>query len=315
MCKLYFVMYDIYIMNLVSVDLNLFVVLHAVLEERSATRAAARLHLTQSAVSNALARLRVLLGDQLVVRTGRGLTPTPRALAMQPQLDAALKALEGAAQDLTNFDLAASTREWVMAFAELYGPILLPALRERLQQEAPNTSLRVMTVDQIDAAGALARGELDLYLGIPSKLPAGWRSEPAFTDDTVGIMRANHPAARQPMTLERFVDLPHAHVRITPERGREVDNALARVGHTRRLMLIVPHFSSVFAVVESSDCVAAVPRTLANYYAQRLALSIFEIPLTLPKHEVNLHWHARADADPGVIALRTMVRDILRTPQ
>ena len=308
-------MYVIYLVNLGSVDLNLFVVLHAVLEERSATRAAARLHLTQSAVSNALARLRVLLGDQLVVRTGRGLTPTPRALAMQPQLEAALKALEGVAQDLTNFDLATSTREWVMAFAELYGPFLLPALLHRLQQEAPNTSLRVMTLDQMYATGALARGELDLYLGIASKLPAGWRSEPAFADDTVGIMRADHPAARQPMTLERFVSLPHAHVRVTPERGREVDDALARVGHMRRLMLIAPHFSSVIAVVESSDCVAAVPRKLANHYAQRLALSIFELPLTLPKHEVNLHWHARADADPGVIALRAMVRDILGAPQ
>ncbi len=302
-------------MNLASVDVNLFVVLHAVLEERSATRAAARLHLTQSAVSNALARLRALLGDQLVVRTGRGLTPTPRAVAMQPLLDAALKALEGAAQNLTNFDLATSTREWVMAFAELYGPLLLPALLFRLQQEAPNTSLRVMTVDQMEATGALARGELDLYLGIAGKLPAGWRSEPAFADDTVGIMRADHPAARRPMTLERFLGLPHAHVRVTPERGREVDDALARLGRTRRLALIVPHFSSVFAVVESSDCVAAVPRRLADYYAQRLALRIFKLPLTLPKHEVRLHWHARADADPGVAALRAMVRDIFRTPQ
>jgi DNA-binding transcriptional LysR family regulator len=117
------------------------------------------------------------------------------------------------------------------------------------------------------------------------------------------------------MRQERLVDLSRAHVRVTPERGREVDDALARLGHTRRLALIVPYFSSVFAVVESSDCVAAVPRRLAVYYAQRLALRIFELPLTLPTNEVDLHWHARADADPGVVALRVMVRDILRTPQ
>ncbi len=289
--------------------------LRAVLEERSATRAAARLHVTQSAVSNALARLRVLLDDQLVVRTGRGLAPTPRALAIQRQLDAALKELESLTEDMTTFDLATTTHEWAIAFAELYGPILLPALLHRLQQEAPNASLRVMTLDQMQATGALERGEPDLYLGIPSNLPAGWRSEPAFVDGTVGIMRAGHPAACEPMTLERFVCLPHAHVRVTPERGREIDDALARVGHTRPLTLVAPYFSSVFAVVESSDCVAAVPRQLASYYSQKLAIRTFELPLNLSEHEVHLYWHARADADPGVTVLRAMIRDNLCTPQ
>jgi DNA-binding transcriptional LysR family regulator len=301
--------------NLSSVDLNLFVVLQAVLEERSATRAAARLHLTQSAVSNALARLRLLLGDQLVVRTGRGLAPTPHALAIQPRLNAALQALESVTHDLTSFDLTTTAREWSVAFAELYGPLLLPALQIRLQRDAPNSSLRVMTLDRMHATDALATGDLDLYLGISATSPAAWRSELAFIDDTVGIMRAAHPAARQPMTLERYLALPHAHVRVTPERGREVDDALARVGLTRRVVLTVPHFISVFAVVESGDCVAAVPRTLANYYTQKLPLRLFDIPLTLPKYEVRLHWHIRADADPGVAALRTIIRDILTAPQ
>jgi DNA-binding transcriptional LysR family regulator len=154
--------------NIASVDLNLFVVLHAVLEERSATKAAARLHLTQSAVSNSLARLRLLLGDPLVVRAGRGLSPTPAALAVQPRLEAALHLLEGIVHDLDDFDMSSTTREWVIAFAELYSPLLLPELQRRLQREAPHSSLRVMTLDRISATDALATGELDLYLGVPT---------------------------------------------------------------------------------------------------------------------------------------------------
>jgi DNA-binding transcriptional LysR family regulator len=299
--------------NIASVDLNLFVVLHAVLEERSATKAAARLHLTQSAVSNSLARLRLLLGDPLVVRAGRGLSPTPAALAAQPRLEAALHLLEGIVHDLDDFDMSSTTREWVIAFAELYSPLLLPELQRRLQREAPHSSLRVMTLDRISATDALATGELDLYLGVPTTTPAAWRSEPAFTDDIVGIIAKGHPAADQPMTLERFIALPHAHVRITPGRGQEVDDALARRGLTRKIQLTVPHYSSVFAVVESGNCVATVPRRLARYHTRRLALTMFELPLSLPNYDVRLHWHVRVDNDPGVAALKTMIHDVLHS--
>ncbi|MHA3021649.1 LysR family transcriptional regulator [Mycobacterium sp. BMJ-28] len=305
--------YGIHVMNCSSMDLNLFVVLRAVLEERSATRAAAKLHLTQSAVSNALARLRVLLGDQLVVRTGRGLAPTPRALAIQPQLQAALAMLEDVTRDLTAFDLSTTTREWVIAFADLYGPLLLPPLQARLQRDAPEASLRVMTLDRMQATDALAAGELDLYLGV-SSTPTAWRSEHAFTDDIVGIMRADHRAARRSITLDRYLELSHAHARVTPERGREVDDALAKLGRTRRVVLTVPHFSSVFPVVASGDCAAAVPRKLADYYARHLSLRVFEIPLALPNYEVKLYWHGRVDTDPGVAALKAIILDILRAP-
>ncbi len=297
-------------MNISRMDLNLFVVLQAVLAERSATRAAARLHVTQSAVSNALARLRSVLGDQLVVRTHRGLMPTPRAIQLQPQLDTALAALESVIQESASFDLGSSTREWAMSFAEHYAPLLLPALVRRLRDDAPNTSLRVIALDRMMATDALATGDIDLYMGIPGRRPAAWRMEALFDDETVGVMCKDHPLARARMTLERFVALPHVQARIVPERGREVDDALARVGRSRRIAVVVPHFGSVFPVVAASDCIATVSRRLALYYAKQLPIRVFNLPIDLPNLAVGLYWHVRADADPGVRALRGIIRDI-----
>ncbi|AQA03791.1 LysR family transcriptional regulator [Mycobacterium sp. MS1601] len=298
-------------MNLSGVDLNLLVVLQAVLQERSATKAAARLHLTQPAVSNALARLRVLLGDPLFVRAGRGLSPTPAALAVQPRLEQALRLLEEVVQDLDDFDMSTTTREWVVAFADLYGPLVLPELDRRLQQQAPRSSVRVVALDRISVADALATGEVDVYLGIPTTTPPAWCSEPAYTDDLVGVIATHHPEAGSAMTLDRFVDLPHAHVRISPGRGREVDDALARLGHSRRIRLTVSHYSSLFPVVENGHCIAVAPRRLARHYARRSAITLFELPLELPTYDVRLFWHVRVDGDPGVAALREILREIV----
>ncbi|MGY4708375.1 LysR family transcriptional regulator [Mycolicibacterium sp. CBM1] len=300
-------------MNLSGVDLNLLVVLDAVLEERSATKAAARLHLTQPAISNALGRLRTLLSDPLVVRSGRGLSPTPAALAIQPRLQAALRSLDGIVRDLNDFDMASTTREWAIAFADLYGPLLLPGLHRRLQQLAPQSSLRVLALDRISVTDALATGELDLYLGIPTTTPSAWHSEPAFTDDLVGIVARDHPAAAGVMALDRFVELPHAHVRISPGRGGEVDDALARLGLTRRIQLIVPHYSSLFPVVEGGHCIAVAPRRLAQHHSHSSAITLFELPLVLPRYDVRLYWHTRVDNDPGVGALRHLLHEVLDT--
>ncbi|MCG7593413.1 LysR family transcriptional regulator [Mycobacterium sp. PSTR-4-N] len=297
-------------MNLSGVDLNLLVVLHAVLEERSVTRAAARLHLTQPAVSNALARLRILLRDPLVVRAGRGLSPTPAALAVQPRLDEALRLVEAIVQGLDAFDLSTTTREWVIAFADLYAPLLLPGLDRRLEQHAPRSRVRVQALDRISVADALASGDIDVYVGIPTTRPAAWHSEPAFVDEMVGIIAAHHADAGSAMSLARFVELPHAHVHISAGRGREVDDALAHAGLTRRIRLTVPHYSALFPVVENGNCIAVTPRRLAEYHARTTGITLFEVPLELPTYDVKVFWHSRAANDPGIAAFRGILRDV-----
>ncbi|MGB3485729.1 MAG: LysR substrate-binding domain-containing protein [Mycobacterium sp.] len=189
-------------------------------------------------------------------------------------------------------------------------PLVLPELDRRLQQEAPRSSVQVMALDRISVADALATGEIDLYLGIPTTKPLAWNSEPAFTDDIVGVIAAHRPAANSVMTLDRFVDLPHAHVRISAQRGREVDDALARLGYTRRIRLTVSHYSSLFPVVENGHCIAVAPRRLAEYHARNSAITLFELPLAVPTYDVRLFWHARVDNDPGIAALRGILRDV-----
>jgi DNA-binding transcriptional LysR family regulator len=130
--------------------------------------------------------------------------------------------------------------------------------------------------------------------------------------ETVGVMLKDLPAARGRMTLDRFVELTHVQARIVPQRGREVDDALARVGRARRVAVVVPQFPAVFPVVAASDCITAVSRRLALSYAKQLPLRIFALPIEIPTLTVGVYWHQRADADPGVRALRGMVRDVLR---
>jgi DNA-binding transcriptional LysR family regulator len=297
--------------NIQNMDMNLFVVLEAVLAERSATRAAMRLHVTQSAVSNALGRLRRIFDDPLVTRTRGGLLPTPLALELEPQLKAALAMLETLSQKAVRFDLLTTTRQWRMSFAEHYGPLLLPPLMARLGKVAPRAALHVVTVDQMLATDALATGEVDLHLGVPGKRAPAWHSERLFEDELVCILRKGHPAARKPLTVEAFVALPQIQGRVLVARGREVDDALARLQRGRSVVLSVPYFGAIFPVVASSDCVATVSLRQAEHFAKVLPLRIMKHPLTLPKVEVSLNWHQRVNADPAVAALRRLVAEVL----
>lgn len=194
----------------------------------------------------------------------------------------------------------------------LHGQVpLLVVFDERLVPGPPGSAIRVAPLDRISVVDALATGEIDLYLGIPTTIPSAWHSEPAFVDDMVGVMSAHRPDAGIGMTLERFVELPHAHVQISPGRGREVDDALGQLGHARRICFTVSHYSSLFPIVENGRCIAVAPRLLARHHAQRSAITLFDLPLTLPSYEVRLFWHERVDNDPGIAALRAVVRDVL----
>jgi len=302
-------------MNLTNVDLNLFVVLQAVLEERSATRAAARLHVTQPAVSNALARLRDLLGDPLVVRAGRGLALTPLAIELAPRLEAALGALAGAVERAAPFDPATTTRELTMACGDVYGVTLIPRLVADLAERAPRVSLRVLTVDRMLSTDGLEGGEIDVYVGIPGAPPRGCSAEDLFEDEAVCLVRRDHPRVRGRLTLAMFVELPHVQVAMVPGRGREVDEALARRGLTRRIALSVPHQTVAPAVVAQTDCIATLSRRIAEHYAASLPVRLVEPPLPLPSARVRTFWHRRVADDPAVLFLRARLQAAAASPR
>jgi DNA-binding transcriptional LysR family regulator len=289
-------------MNAKVMDLNLLPVLDAVLSERNATRAAAKLGLTQPAVSNALARLRKVFGDPLVVKSQRGLTPTPRALELQAELAEALQRLDRAVRPQQPFSLLTTERQWTLSFADHYGSLLLPGLMRWMASNAPQATVKVLQIERMLSEDALASGGVDLYVGIPGVPMPGCHTRRFFDDDLVCVGSRSAAPVR---TLEQFLARDHVKIQLAPGRGNEVDVALVALGRTRRIVLTMPHFSNALAVVARSELLTVVPRNLAELHADQLRL--MAVPLPLPPLSVSMFWHRRVHADAGVKALRQVL--------
>jgi DNA-binding transcriptional LysR family regulator len=300
-------------MNLSNVDLDLFVVLQAVLEEGSATRAAARLHVTRPAVSNALARLRRLLNDQLVVRTARGLVPTPRAKAIAPFVTSALEQLRSVIEDATVFDPRSSTRRFTIASSDNEQLSVLPAVIEAFRRELPRASLRISGIDQVVVGDGLGTGDVDVMIGALPSVPPSLRAVVLFSDRLVCIARRGHTAFRGGrVTSERLWGLPHVDIALLGGRttfGSGMRDAIeTREGRTRSIALTAPNFLSAALAVARTDWLATLPATLAASFSTLLPIQILEIPFETPPIPTQLVWHARSETDAGAVALRRLIR-------
>jgi DNA-binding transcriptional LysR family regulator len=295
------------VVNISQIDLNLLHVLHAVLLEKSATRAAKRLHVTQSAVSNALARLRQALGDPLVVRNARGLSPTPRALALQPELEQVMRSLRSLVSGPERFEPATTTREFTLACADYCTTILGAQLVELLGQRAPAARLRLMPLEQLAEGDGLA-SNVDVHLGMPPRVPSGCHSVALFDDSFVCMLRPRRKLSRR-LKLQEYVQAQHVRVSVLGSTQDAVDRALARRQLTRNIMLTVPHFSLVPLIVERTGYIATLSRRLAEVQALRYDVALCEPPLALGKRATRMLWHERTDADPGARFFRELVRE------
>ncbi len=307
-------------MSLSALDLNLLVVLDAVLSERSVARAAKRLHVGPSAVSNALARLRAALGDPLFVRRGRGVVPTPRALQLAPILAKTLgeldRALHGAA-----FDPQREARTFTFAIADVGQLVHLPRIAARFRAALPRATLRVVGIDSLVALGGLAGTDVDLAFGVASTAPEIHR-EAMFAEPTTLVARRGHPLlrARRPSSSAAalLADVGHVAIDMVPGRGSGDDPiaaAFARAGAPRRIAMLVPSFTAAAAVVAATDLVATLPLTLLRVLGPRLG--IVGVPAASPARAVtmSLSWHERTDADPAMRFFRDVVRATLgRSP-
>lgn len=293
--------------NLSSVDLNLLHVLATVLEEGSATRAAQRLHVTQSAVSNALGRARALFDDPLVVRRPHGLAPTSLAAALLPELRAWLEEARRLVGGASSFEPATTTRAFRIACSDAVTITLLPSILEAVARRAPHAHLHLVTLEELVASDGLARGEVDLLVGIPPVLTPTLRAEPVFVDPMACVVRRERGAPKR-LSLSAYTSRPHVELTIFGVDQR-VDRALATVGRARTIQVVVPHFSAIPLVVSSSSCIATVSLRLARAFAARWPLVVLSPPITLPPLEIRQVWHARAERDPAIAFLREIVRD------
>jgi DNA-binding transcriptional LysR family regulator len=292
-------------MNVKDVDLNLLRVFDAVLHESGVTPAAARLGLTQPAVSNALARLRKLFGDPLFVRTPDGMDATPFARELAEPVRQALALLESALAHGPGFDPASATRAFRFYMSDLGQIEFLPPLIERVESRAPGVRLEAVALDVEDIAGALASGTLDLAVGFLPALGPPVQRRALFRDPYVCLMRVDHEI--RSLTKKRFLDA--AHVLVSYRGGhRVIEEAFERAGI--RVALRVPHFTVVPMVLERTDLILTLPARVARVYERGGKLKSLPVPLSIPLADVGVHWHERFEADPGNRWLREQVIEL-----
>ncbi len=298
--------------NISSLNLNLLPVLDALLSEQSVSRAGARVGLSQSAVSNALAQLRGHFGDPLLVRKGNGMAPTERALALAGPLRAALLALEQGLQPVEAFDPAAAARGFTIMTNDFVAFALLPRLLARLQREAPGVRLQVRAWQEHVVPSELARGDADLVLGFNRGLPPGHHATPLFQDRFIFVARAGHPIVRGKITLATYTKLAHVVVSHEPNARGVFDDLLAQRGLTRNVALRVSHFLLVPPIVAATDYVAALSQIVAEPAAKPYRLQLLKMPLPFEAAMVHMVWHERTGGSPAHAWLRGVVDEVGR---
>jgi DNA-binding transcriptional LysR family regulator len=303
-----------HIMHLAGVDLNLLPLLDALLTERHVTRAAKVVGLSQPAASRGLGRLRQLIGDPLLVRSGRGLALTARAEALRDPVRQALGLVEGAIARPARFD-PATARRTVRVMSDDYSELVLfRGLLERLTRKAPGIDVWVQAPPGATAQ-PLLDGEADFMISPirEGERPApGVRADVLYSDRFVCMVKRGHPVARKP-TLDRFLASRHAFIAPRGRRGGPVDDALAARGKERHIALAVPHFLVMPFLVAASDLVLTLGERIARLYSQFLPVVLFEPPLPLRGFTVGLFWHERAANDPALAWIREQILGVTRT--
>lgn len=292
-------------------DLNLLRVLDALLATGSVTAAAERMHLSTPAMSHALARLRDAFGDPLLVRAGRRLAPTPRALALAEPVRQLLAQADALREQADPDDLSAVRRRFVVRAPEGMSIGYGVALAAQLAQRMPLASLQFLPESHYDPSG-LREGRIDLDLG------SGLRQDPelvvqALSDrHLLGVVSAGHPLAQVSVTAARFAAARHVEVATHPGEESAVDAALAAQGLQRRVALVVPSAFAALIACARSDLVACASERTARAMAGSLGLRLFSLPLQLPAAPLRLAWHPRQDADPAHRWLREALLAAMR---
>ena len=291
--------------NIPRLDLNLLVTLDTLLAERHVTRAAARLHLSQPAVSVQLARLREAFGDPLLIPGPRGMLPTARADALREPLRDALEGLRHAVAPTTPFDPSTAEATWTIAATDYSGLAVVVPTLARLRDAAPRTRLAILESAPRRVAKLAEDGEIDLGLQTMDRIAPAMHAHKLFDERYVLVARPDHPKLRRKPSLATFCALEH--VLVSPDGGGfsgVTDTALAALGRQRRVALSLPHFIGAMSAVAASDLVAMLPRRLV---AGRAGLRAFEPPLEVPGFEMGMFWHERRHRDPGHRWLREQV--------
>jgi DNA-binding transcriptional LysR family regulator len=299
-------------MELARLDLNLLLVFHHLLREKRVSGVAAALGMSQPAVSSALGRLRASLGDELFLRTQRGMVPTPYALQLSEPVALALDGLQQALTVRASFDPASSARRFTLAMTDVGEMYFLPVLMDALAQTAPGVTLDVVAVTSASLKDDMASGRTDLALGLLPQLQAGFFQQALFRQPYVCLMREGHPlAGAAELTLADLAAASHVRVVAAGTGHGRIDEALgeamARQGLQRRIRLTVPHYVALGDVLGHADLIATVPERFAQRVTGPFGLTTRPLPLAVDGSAIHQVWHARLHKDPGHQWLRGVV--------
>lgn len=298
--------------SIYSIDLNLLAVLHAVLVEGSVARAARRLHVTPSAVSNAIARLRELLDDPLFVRRGRGIAFTQRALELAPKLERALGEIEALVRG-PDFDPGKTTRVFTLAAADAGQVAYAPRLVASFSARMPRAELRIVGIDSLISSGGLSGDEVDVAVG-PGKEGPGIHLKRLFDEEAILVGRRGHPLAGLRLSRSRLPELRHVAVSMSVGgRGQDLtQEAYLAKGIARKVVVTVPTFVAAAKIAAASDLVATIPRSLYLASGRALGVVPLALPQPVPAIEIRMAWHDRTHADPAMLLFRELVREAWR---
>lgn len=291
-----------------SPDLNLLLALDAVLIEGSVARAARRLRLSPSAMSRSLARLRTTTGDPLLVRAGRGLVPTPRALQLREQVGKLVQEAQAVLRPAERQDLKRVVRTFSMRTREGFVETFGPALLARVGEEAPGIRLNFLQKPD-KVSDSLRNGIVDLETGVVGAVTGPEiRAQALFRDRFVGVVRAGHPLSRGRVTPARYAKGGHV---VASRRGSgpgPIDEALGALGLVRRIVTFVGSFATALALAKGTDLIASVPERHTGVL--RADMHSFPLPVATPEFTLSLLWHPRLDADPAHRWLRDLIREV-----
>lgn len=301
--------------DLSNIDLNLLVAFEALFEERSVTAAAQRLHLGQPAMSAALGRLRTLFADELLIRIGKEMRPTSKALEIAPGLLSALQQIRHTLEANQTFDPSTSQRSFAIGSSDYTSYVVLPKLLELCSQTAPGVDFRVVGFEKDSVGELLEQGAIDVAIGVFTTPPPYTYSADLFQEHFVGIARQGHPAlADGTLSLEAFTSLPHVLVTIRRDTTGAIDQSLAKYQLKRHIAVTIPYMLVLPVLIANSNRIAAIPSRIAAQLAISHHLQRFELPIATPAWTVSMLWSKLADQDAANQWLRQTLSQEYASP-
>lgn len=294
-------------------DLNLLVALDALLTERSITVAGQQLHLSQSAVSAALGRLRDYFGDELLVQAGRRMVPTAVGAELAGPVRKILLEIQATVATRPAFDPASSDRRFALMMSDYVALVLMVDVVRRVAELAPGISFELIHNNVLAPAEHLDHADIDLLIMPVDTVPEGHSKERLFVDDYVCVAWSENSEVGEVLSLEQYLKAGHVILQWSRGRTPNIDEfVLSKMGLERRIEVIAMNFGMLPNFVVGTRRIATVQRRLAEYYVQTMPLKILELPLDLPVLDESVHWNEAFDQDPACKWLRKILRDVAK---